>query len=171
MADTTYPLDFVWTADKVMRPLNPHAADRQYVVGDHYRLDRVEERSEASHRHEFAWLTEAWRNLPEQLADLYPSPEHLRKRALIDCGFYDETVTDVGSNAAALRVMPRFRALDDFALVIVRGPVVVMRTAKSQSRRHMKAPEFRASKTAIMDLIASMIGVTPAELGTARAAA
>lgn len=158
------PQWFTWSGE-AMVPLNPRAADREYVVGERYRLEHREERSSASHAHEFAWLREAWMSLPQALADIYPSPEHLRKRALIEAGYYDETITDAGSAAAALRVASLVRKLDDFALVIVRGPLVVMRTAKSQSRRAMDRAEFAASKSAIMDVIAAMIGVRPEQLG------
>ena len=164
-----YPLWFRWDGEH-MTPLNPRAADRIYVVGETYRLDHVEERSTATHNHEFAWITEAWRTLPERLSDLYPTPERLRKRALIEAGFYDELAIDAGSNAAALRVAQGFRAIDDFALVIVRGPAVLMRRAKSQSRRTMNRQEFQASKTAIMQVIAELIGVSVEQLGKAEAA-
>lgn len=127
-------------------------------------------RSPNSHNHEFAWLTEAWRNLPENCADLYPSAEHLRKRALIAAGYYDEIITDVGSKAGALRVAAMLHAIDDFAVVSVRGPIVIRRTAKSQSRRAMDKATFQASKTAVMEVVAQMLGVTPDELLNARAA-
>lgn len=161
------PAEFYWNG-KAMVPVNPRAG-RQYDLGEVYRLEHREERSAASHAHEFAWLHDAWLNLPEHLADLFPSPEHLRKRALIDAGFYDEVITDCGSNAAALRVAARLRTKDDFALVIVRGPLVVERTAKSQSRRAMNKQEFAASKAALMQVIAGLIGVSPEQLGRAAA--
>jgi hypothetical protein len=158
-----YPLQMRWEGD-VMRPLNPRAADRQYVVGQVYNLDHREDRSDATHRHEFAWLHEAWLNLPEQLADAFPTSEHLRKRALIQAGYCDETLIDVGSKVGAMRVAAEFRKVDDFALVIVRGPVVVIRRAKSQSRRAMDSKTFQASKTAILEVVAGMIGVSPDDL-------
>lgn len=138
--------------------------DRQFVVHETYRLVVEDERSEASHRHEFAWLREAWLQLPEKYAELCPSSEHLRKRALIGAGFYNETIIDAGSNAAALRVASTLKARDEFALVIVRGPLVVIRDAKSQSRRAMKRAEFQDSKQKIMEIVAGMIGVSPEEL-------
>jgi hypothetical protein len=144
-------------------------ADSAYVIGEVYRLGVIEERSFKSHAHEFAWLREAWQNLPEDLMDLYPSQEHLRKRALIEAGFYDETIIDAGSNAAALRIASTFRQRDDFCLVIVRGPVIVIRDAKSQSRRVMNKQDFQVSKTAMMEVIALMVGVTPGQLQTERA--
>lgn len=158
------PLAFRWEGD-VMRPLNPRAADRQYVVGEVYRLEHREDRSDATHRHEFAWLHDAWLNLPERHADQFPTSEHLRKRALIDAGYYHEDIIDCGTNAAALRVAS-FARKDDLALIIVRGVFVIVRTAKSQSRRAMNREEFQASKTAIMETIAAMLGVAPGALVT-----
>lgn len=124
-------------------------------------------RSEKTHRHEFAWLREAWRNLPEKFADMYPSPEHLRKRALIEAGYYDEEIIDAGTNAAAIRVASYVRKHQDFAFVIVRGAHVFVRSAKSQSRRAMNKTEFQASKSAILDIVANMLGLTSDQLGSA----
>ena len=166
MTDTAPPVAFQWDGE-VMKPLQTKRANAFYTVGERYIMVPVCHRSDATHKHEFAWLREAWMNLPEDLADQYPTTEHLRKRALIDCGFYDESITDCGTTAAALRVAATFRAIDDFSLVIVRGPYVIRRTAKSQSKRAMGAAEFQKSKTAIMDLIAGMVGVKPAELEAA----
>jgi hypothetical protein len=147
-----------------MIPRHPRRADQLFVVGEVYPLIVHEDRSSATHNHEFAWLREAWLNLPESLADLYPTPEHLRKRALIEAGYYDETIVDAGNNAAALRVAAVLRAREEFSLVIVRGPAVVIRTAKSQSRRAMNKKEFQESKTAIMEVISTIVGVSPVAL-------
>jgi hypothetical protein len=160
------PMQFEWTGS-VMAPLNRRAAERMYQPGEQYRLEHREDRSAATHNHEFAWLHEAWLNLPESIADQYPTPESLRKRALIEAGFYDQEVIDVGNKAGALRVAASLRKIDDFALVIVRGPLVVRRVAKSQSRRSMNKAEFQASKTKIMEVIADLIGVPPEHLGRA----
>jgi hypothetical protein len=157
------PQGFTWDGEHMV-PKSQRLADKAYVVGEVYMLVAHEERSMASHSHEFAWLKEAWLNLPEALADQFPTQEHLRKRALIDAGFYDETIIDAGTNAAALRVASAFRSREEFSLVIVRGPAVVIRTAKSQSRRSMKKQEFQASKEAILEVVSGMIGVKPAQL-------
>lgn len=161
-----YPLWFEWTG-LAMAPLNRAAAARMFVPGEKYHLEHREDRSAATHNHEFAWLHDAWLNLPETIADQYPSPEHLRKRALIQAGFYHEEIIDVGSKAGAIRVAASLRGINDFALVLVRGPFVIRRVAKSQSRRAMNKQEFAASKAAIMEVIASLIGVTPDQLGKA----
>jgi hypothetical protein len=163
-------LSFRWDGDSFV-PLRPKAADAVFVVGQIYWLEEAPlERSASSHRHMFAWLKTAHEHLPETISDLYPTPEHLRKRALIDAGWYRETAIDAGSKAAALRVAAYARGEDEFALVTVRGSTVLVKKARSQAMRGadpMNAKEFQASKTAIMDTIAGMIGVTPDDIGRA----
>jgi hypothetical protein len=159
----------VWDErDKVFRPLPRfhNLASAAYGDGEVVELAPIEDRSDKSHRHEFAWLREAWKNLPEAIADQYPTAEHLRKRALIDAGFYDEQVIDAGSNAAALRVGAAISARpgETFSLVIVRLGYVFIRTAKSQSRRAMDREEFARSKNALIEIVSDLIGVEPATL-------
>jgi hypothetical protein len=167
--DACPPEPFEWDGE-VMRPLRPRRADAFYTVGQRYILETVTQRSNATHKHEFAWLREAWMSLPENLADQYPTTEHLRKRALIDAGYFDETIVDAGTAAAAIRVAAAFRSMDDFSLVIVRGPYVIRRVAKSQSKRAMGAKEFHDSKTKIMEIVARMLGVEPGQLPQREAA-
>lgn len=165
------PIYFTWDGE-CMKPRQPKLADKHFVIGEMYRLEVREERSTESHNHEFAWLAEAWKNLPERYRDHFPTAEHLRKRALIDAGYFNQVEVDAGTHAAALRVAAAFRAMDEYRVAVVEGPLVFIRTAKSQSRRAMNKAEFQASKTAIMEVVAAMIGVTPDELvqNTARAA-
>jgi hypothetical protein len=165
------PLVVRWTGDS-FEPL-PHfrkRCDQALVIGEVYRMTAQEDRSDISHKHEFAWLKEAWKTLPDAVAELYPSPEHLRKRALITAGYYTEEVIDAGSNAAALRVAAYVRGHDEFALVIVRGPFVFVRHAKSQSYRAMGRKEFQQSKTAIMEVVSQLLGVSTDDLQKAEAA-
>ena len=157
---------FTWNGE-AMIPMRPKAADKVYVIGQRYWLEEVSDRSWISHRHEFAWIAEAWSNLPHDLADLYPTPEHLRKRALIQAGFYNETIIDAGSKAGALRMAAYCRNEDEFAVVFVRGPVVIVRKPKSQ-RMHghdrMDKAEFQRSKDGIMAVISEMVGVPADQL-------
>ncbi len=160
------PLLCEWTGE-AFAPLGPRAqkaANEHFVVGERYRMAEHQERSNASHSHEFAWLHEAWKNLPERFADMFPSSEHLRKRALIEAGFYNEMMIDAGSKAAAIRVAAGFKSFDDLCLAVVSGPMVLVRTAKSQSRRAMNKDEFQRSKTAIMEIVSEMLGVAPDDL-------
>ena len=158
-----------WEGDE-FKPVN-HAVqrtcDKQYVVGQIYRMDEVSERSEESHRQEFAYIDEAFLTMPEHLSDQFSSATALRKKALIDCGFYHETIIDAGTPQAALEVSAFIRKRDEFAYVVVRDHIVVMREAKSQKKRgpdRMNKAEFQKSKQAILEYIAALLDVTPEAL-------
>lgn len=127
-------------------------------------------RSEASHKHQFAWVKEAWLNLPEDLQAFAwaETPETLRKHALIATGYHQVYTIDCGKNATAQRVKLRLVAAEagkhGYAVGQVRGPVVTIWTPESQSTRAMGGKRFQESKTAIMDWIAAKIGVSPEDL-------
>jgi hypothetical protein len=135
--------------------------------GDVVYLTVDRDRSDASHRHEFAWLRSAWESLPESLAGepFAQSPEHLRKYALVQCGYCDVREIAVGDDDDAKRVRAFIGPLvDRYALIGGSGPVVRIYTARSQSRRAMGAKDFQESKTRIMDYIAGLLGVTAEDL-------
>lgn len=164
-ATTAPPMGFVWSGE-AMVPKRRSLADLYFVVGAEYRMVEHQDRSDATHRHEFAWLNEAWKNLPEELATEYPSPEHLRKRALIQAGFYDEQIIDAGIKEVAMRVAAIVRTMDAFAYIAVRGSFVIIRRAKSQARGVMDRKTFQDSKTKMMEIVSAMIGVTPEQLSS-----
>jgi len=132
-------------------------------------------RSGTSHRHQFAWVKEAWENLPEdvQLMPWAETPETLRKHALIATGFHQKIVLDCGANATAQRVKAALVAAETrahgYALAQVRGPVLTVWTPESQSYRAMGSERFQSSKTAILEWIAAQIGVAPDQLREAAA--
>jgi hypothetical protein len=159
-------LVFVWNG-LAMVPRRPDQAAKAFEEGQIYHLEEVTERSWASHSHQFAWINQAWENLPEALADTFPTPEHLRKAALIATGWHRETVIDLGSKAAALRFAAYVRGDDAFAQVIIRGSVATVRKARSQ-RMHgldrMTKAEFQKSKDDILGWISTLVGVDPIDL-------
>ena len=166
MSDRAPPIPCTWDGD-AFAPVSQRfakLADKFFVVGEIYAMVVEQPRSGASHNHQFAWLHEAWMSLPEGIADLYPSEEHLRKRALIEAGYYTETAIDAGTRAAALRVAAAVPALDEFAFAKVEGPIVLVRRAKSQSMRAMGAKQFYESKAAILAIIADMLSISPEAL-------
>jgi len=168
---TGRPLLFTWDGEAMWpRPAFVREAKEQFVVGATYRLAEFEDRSAESHAHQFAFINEAWKNLPERLAKDFPTAAHLRKRALIETGFFNETVLDVGTKEAAVAVATTLRAKDEFAWIVVRGHVVVMREAKSQKRTAMDKVEFQASKDAVLGWVSELLGVEPGELQRANAA-
>lgn len=162
----TAPLIYRWDGEAMTPATQRFAkeADRQFVVGEEYPLIVHEQRSAVSHRHYFAMVYDAWASLPEHLALDIPTPEHLRKRALIMSGYRDERTLIASSKAEARRLAAFIKPMDDYAVVSVKDNVVVVFTAKSQSLRAMDRAEFQKSKEAVLMALADMLSVTPAEL-------
>jgi len=161
------PLVYQWTG-AAMQPLGRFArtAAEAFTEGEQYRMEAIEARSWNSHNHQFAWLHDAWLNLPERFA-IEPwaqSSEHLRKYALIKTGFCSTQTWVCGTKAEALRWAGNMRPEDEYSIVVAQGNTVIRYTAKSQSVRAMGAKDFQASKAAILDFIAGLLDVTPAEL-------
>lgn len=127
-------------------------------------------RSDKTHRHQFAWIADAWANLPESMAfePWAATPETLRKHALVQTGFYEQAVIDCGDDAVARDVARQIisarRKSEGYAHGVVRRGVAVVRWPESQSYKAMGAERFRESKNAILDWIASQLGVTSDEL-------
>lgn len=165
------PAYFRWNGEaSVMEPLHAKRADRVYTDGEVYRLGIVEERSTNSHNHYFAALHEAWMNLPERIAADYPTEDHLRKHALIRCGYFEARSIVCSSKAEALRVMAFIKPMDDYAIVTLSGGFTVRQfTAKSQSMKAMGKEEFQESKESVLAWVSNLIGVASAELGKAHA--
>src|SRR3990167_1106859 len=122
------PIMFVWQGDGFTPAsvFSQREADKYYTIGERYALLPRHERSSRSHAHYFAALHEAWQNLPESLSSLYPSADHLRKRALIEAGYRDERSIVCASKAEAQRVAAFIRPMDDYAIVTVKDAVVIV---------------------------------------------
>lgn len=159
------PLPFQWNGEAmVIRPSFQKRADELFVIGESYTMEVVEERSAASHRHYFAAINEAWANLPEHLADQFPTAEHLRKKALIRAGYRDERTFVCASRAEAIRLAAFLRPIDDYAVVSIDGTAVVQLTAKSQSQKVMGKDAFLKSKADVLETLADLIGVATPDL-------
>lgn len=156
------PLTYEWDGE-AMRPLRHCVAmaDKQFVIGEVYRLEIHEDRSANSHRHYFAVLNDAWLNLPEEVAPLFPTCEHFRKVLLIRSGYRDERTIVASSKAEAQRLAAFIKPMDDFAVVVARDATVTVLTAKSQSIRAMGKKDFQESKDKVLSLAAEMIGLSP----------
>lgn len=143
--------------------------DAEMVIGQVYTLDVILGRSDSSHRHYFAAVHASWENLPEEMADRFPTDEHLRKWALIKAGYADERSIVCASEAEATRVAAFVQPMDSFAVVVVLGQLVRVYTAKSQSYKTMDKDTFQASKTAVLEIISDLVGVTRQQLEKASA--
>jgi hypothetical protein len=146
-------------------------ADGAFVVGQVYHMEPVEERTAKTHRHYFACINEAWQSLPADFAERFPTPDHLRKFALIKAGFADSRQIVAASRAEALRLAAFIRPMDEYAVVSVSGAVVTVWTAQSQSMRAMGKERFKASKDAVLAAIEDLLDLQPGTLGKQREAA
>lgn len=138
-------------------------ADKDFVIGEVYHMVVEEPRSANSHKHYFAAITEAWRNLPESMDGRFPTADHLRSFALCMTGYRDERHIVCSSRAEALRLAAFIRPMDEFAIVSVDAACVTVWTAKSQNLRAMNKATFQASKTAVLAYLADMLSV-PADV-------
>ncbi len=160
----TAPILFRWTGE-TMEPLPRFAkrCDEQYTVEEIYRLDAVEERSQASHGHYFASVHDRWLSLPDAIAIQFPTPDALRKHALIMQGFRRERKFVASSEKEARKLAAFLRpqtADDDYAIISLHGNVVVEWKALSQSYKAMpEKGQFQRSKQAVLDYLDDMLGI------------
>lgn len=160
------PLTLRYEGDGEFKPVSAYwsrVADKEFVVGEQYRMAEIQERSEASHAHYFASVGEAWKNLPDELIEEYPTVEHLRKKALIRCGFCTHRDHVCASKAEAQRLRAFVKPMDDYAIVTVSEAVVRVYTAQSQSKKAMGPKVFQESKQAVLDWLDDLLGVNRGE--------
>jgi hypothetical protein len=158
---TPPPIYFHWR-DGAMHPMARFSrlAERTFTSGHAYRMIVEEERSQQSHRQYMAAVHEGWMQLPEPWDIAFPSEEHLRKYCLIKTGFCDIT-----------KVVGKKRVpIDGYAIVCEEDGVTTIYQAKSQSYKAMGPAEFQKSKTAVLDAIADMVGITAEQLLRERSA-
>ena len=133
-------------------------------VGAVHGWQMAEHRSKASHDHFFACVNKAWKNLPEDIADDFPSPEHLRKWALIKAGFCTSTRIVCANNSEALTLTTKAKSMDRFSLVDIDGKVVTIWTADSQRKDAMGRAAFQEAKDLALHIISGLIGTDVATL-------
>lgn len=155
---TAAPVLFRWSGE-AMEPMPrfAKACDAAFTVGEVYRMEVQEQRSIVSHNHYFATLQDIFMSLPEEYGDRIPTFEHMRKWALIRCGYRDERSIVCASKAEAQRIAAFMKPMDDYALVVVQEATVTVLTAKSQSHKAMGAKVFQQSKTDVLDYCQGLV--------------
>ena len=145
------PVLYQWTGEAMSSlPRLAKACDAEFTVGEVYRMEAQEQRSLASHNHYFATLNDIFMSLPEEFGDRIPTAEHMRKWALIRCGYRDERSIACTSKAEAQRIAGFVKPMDDFAIVVVNEATVTVYTAKSQSMKAMCKAVFQQSKDHVL---------------------
>ena len=159
-------------------PCYDNLAARQYRDGEEHPMVILEPRSRASHSQYFASISDAFDNLPEDLAGIaaqlgiktmspggFTDPEHLRKWALCETGWCEIAEFDFDAKEEATRLAKFYRRQDSFASITVRGGThVTIKTPVSQSAAAMDKEAFEKSKRDVLDLLASIIGVARVQL-------
>jgi hypothetical protein len=167
--NTTPPIVFVYH-DGVMVPRSRAQADKWYGDGEVVALERFEQRSISSHNHEFAVLASAWENLPSEFYADYPTPEHFRKRLLIEAGYCTVEKIVFSTAQDAIKAAALAMAVDDYNVATADGRTFTRYIAKSQSMKAMGKKDFQASKQAVLELAAAKIGVSARSLSATEAA-
>jgi hypothetical protein len=93
------------------------------------------------------------------LADDFPSPEHLRKWALIKAGFCSETRIVCANNSEAMTLATKAKSLDKYSVVAIDGKTVTIWTADSQRRDAMGRKTFQEAKERALHIISNLLGV------------
>lgn len=135
-------------------------ADKNLVVGQQYDLVEEQERSRKSHDQFFAIVGDVFSALPESYAGRWKNSEHFRKYLLIKAGYCNETTTVFSSEEDAQTASDRIGKLNEYALVVVQGNVVIEWTAESQKYRAMGKERFQKSKQDLLELMAEFMDVS-----------
>jgi len=153
---------YTWNGEAMVPlPRFHNLANHEFVVGERYRCEVQEDHSWVSHKHQFAWLHEAWLTLPEHIASRFLNEDQLRKHGLIAGGFCDSTTVPCASRAEAERWYKHLRSREPDTIITINGNVLVQFTAWSQSRRAMDAKTFQRSKQAVLDYVAGLLEAKP----------
>ena len=150
-------LPLMYEGNGVFRCIRPKQVT--VPVGSVSGWQMAENRSSESHRHFFAVVNEAWKNLPEDMADDFPSPEHLRKWSLIKAGFCSETRIVCANNSEAMTLATKAKSLDKYSLVAIDEKTVTIWTADSQRRDAMGRQAFQEAKERALHIISNLLGV------------
>lgn len=159
MSDT---LPLRYEGNGIFRCLHPKRL--KLDVGEVHGWQMAEHRSAKSHDHFFACVNEAWKSLPEERADDFPSPEHLRKWSLIKAGFCSETRIVCANNGEAMTLAAKAKAMDKYAVIAIDGKAVTIWTADSQRKDAMGRQQFQEAKDKALHIISQLIGTDAATL-------
>lgn len=109
----------------------------------------------------FAAIRDSHSNLRDEHLSRFPSSEHLRKHALIAAGWCDVMTVLAGSKAAAPGIAAALQSKDRYCLIVIRGEVLTVYTARSMSRNSLLKPQFKDVALKAFAWIDETTGVDP----------
>ena len=160
------PLGFIYEGQGNWGPATKWVASRSdgyYQIGTTYVLVEHSMRSTRSHNHYFASLHEMWSTLPEEHSKTYPTPEHLRKKALIATGWATHTDYPCDTSRDAIMLAGILAIKDEYCIVKISSDTVRCFSAMSQDYRSMNKEEFQRSKDDVLGFVSKLLGTQPGE--------
>ena len=161
MADLL-PIVCNWNGEN-FSPIMGHkaTAKKQCLTGQSYIFELSEQRSAARHRAYMAFIGQCWASLPEELTRKHPSPDHLRKYALIVTGYCTTQDFVCQSRKEAERTAFALAAMDSdrYAIISIHDCIVRVQRAESQSYRAMGKQRFNESQEAVENYVGELLNV------------
>lgn len=121
-------------------------------------LDDPRDHSDPARRRFFAIIREVWQTLPDDVAKHYASSEHLRKAALIHCGWCESITIAAGSKTAALEIAAKLPQLDRYAIARPQGSIVEIFTARSIAKRACPKAQFMPLSEKVYTWLSQLVG-------------
>lgn len=133
-------------------------------------IERIELRSMKAHNRFFAELARRWNSMPQHITKHFINQTHLRKHALIRCGWVEEMKPIAcGTPEAAVMGAVCAKTAAAYAMVAINGPVVTIYTARSMATsgdRCMKPKEFYQAAKDVLDFCDGLLGIAKNEIET-----
>jgi BMFP domain-containing protein YqiC len=159
------PIAVVWNGHNfIPLPRFKKMCDEQFAVDEEVILERVQNRSLASHNHYFACLHEGYQNLAEEYAQEFDSIEHMRHWCLCREGFCTTTKIAMSTREDASQLRQTLKGLDASTIIGVSENIATIYHPASQSMKAMGKEAFEESKQKVLARVASMARTTVAEL-------
>jgi hypothetical protein len=98
--------------------------------------------TDPARRRYFAIVKESFENLPAHLEEKFPTAEHLRKWCLIRAGWCEIKDLVTTSKSQSHEIAALMRHLDRYAVISVNEQLVIVATAKSQTRKAQPKAQF-----------------------------
>ena len=124
----------------------------------------LEDRDLRSHRHYFVSVREVWLNLPMAVAKRWPTPDHLRKWALIEEGYCSHAEIACKDGQAARVAAREFRVADQYSVIKVDADVGRIWRAEPQDSRSIGKPRLQKSKWDVINRLATLVGVSAKDI-------
>lgn len=145
--------------------------EKMFGAGQEITFEELGDRNMNRHRMYFARLKELWLTLPESMAEDFPSPEVLRKHALIRCGYATMRKFSMANADEASALERMLSELESYAVCEITAPVVgsprrilAVWVPQSQAVKNMGKSEFDKSVTDVLDYCERLVRSEPGKV-------